>query len=285
MTSDIRKLGSVLGDGLVVVAAGLVLLALLAVVGDVLRHGLGLVDWTFLTAAPTSSGRAGGIGPIIVSTAIVTGIALVVATPLAIGIAILLAEHVPPGDARGRRVRACLCTLAGVPSIVFGLVGNTLFCDWMGLGFSLLAGGLTLALMALPVIAFVAEQAISGAAERLRSGAYALGMTQTRVVMRVILPVALPGIVGGVALGFGRAIAESAALVFTSGYVDRMPGSVFDSGRTLAVHILDLAMNVPGGDPRAYATAAVLMGSMLVVVGGLSVLSRSSQRRMGSLPS
>jgi len=283
MRLDLRKRTPLLGDLLVWCGAAAVMLALLAIVGDVLRHGLGQVDWAFLTESPFSSGRSGGIGPIIVSTMIVTGIAVVVATPLAVGIAILLAEHLPPGDPRARRVRACLSTLAGVPSIVFGLVGNTLFCDWLGMGFSLLSGGLTLALMALPIIAFVAEQSISGAAESLRPGAYALGMTQTRVVTRVILPVALPGIVGGVALGLGRAIAESAALVFTSGYVDRMPGSLFDSGRTLAVHILDLAMNVPGGDARAYATAAVLLASMLLVVGGLTAFSHASQRRMGTL--
>lgn len=284
MRLERRLFASIVSGGLVWGAAALVSVSFVAIVADVLRHGLTQIDFAFLTTGPLKSGRAGGIAPIIVSTAVVVAIALAVATPIAVGAAVLLAEHLPANASSARRIRTCLGTLAGVPSVVFGLVGNALFCEWMGLGFSLLAGGLTLSLMVLPVIAFVAEQAISGAAQSVRAGAYALGMAQSRVVFRVILPVALPGILGGVALGFGRAIAESAALVFTSGYVDRMPGSVFDSGRTLAVHIFDLAMNIPGGDTRAYATAAVLVASMLVAVAAFSALERASHRRFGSTP-
>jgi phosphate transport system permease protein len=99
--------------------------------------------------------------------------------------------------------------------------------------------------------------------------------------LHVILPVALPGVIAGVALGFGRAVAESAALIFTSGYVDRMPGSWFDSGRTLAVHILDMSMNVPGGDARAHATATVLLMSMLIVVVFLALLHGLARRKYG----
>lgn len=284
MRAERRLLASVVFGGLVWGAAALVLVSFVAIVGDVLRHGLMQVDLAFLTTGPLKSGRAGGIAPILVSTAVVVAIALAVAAPVAVGAAVLLAEHLPPNDPSARRIRTCLGTLAGVPSVVFGLVGNALFCEWMGLGFSLLAGGLTLSLMVLPVIAFVAEQAISGAAEGVRAGAYALGMAQSRVILRVILPAALPGVLGGVALGFGRAITESAALVFTSGYVDRMPDSVFDSGRTLAVHIFDLAMNIPGGDARAYATGAVLLASMLLAVAAFFALERVSHRRLGSAP-
>lgn len=262
-------------------AAALVIGLLLAIVVHVFWAGLAQIDWTFLTANPLKGGKAGGIAPFLVSTAAVTGIALAVALPLGTGIALLITEYLARDSRTGRSIRMSLAVLAAVPSIIFGLIGNVLFCEWLGLGFSLLAGGLTLAGMVMPIIACVVEQALRGIPFTIRTGAHALGLPAYRVVLRVILPVALPGIIGGVALGFGRAVAESAALIFTSGYVDRMPGSWLDSGRTLAVHILDLSMNVPGGDARAHATAVVLLFSMLIVVVSLALLHTVARRKYG----
>lgn len=262
-------------------SAALVIAVLVAIVLHVLLAGLSQVDWTFLTANPLKSGRAGGIAPFLVSTLAVTGIALLAAVPIGTGIAVLTTEYLPRDSRTGRLVRMSLAVLAAVPSIIFGLIGNVLFCEWLGLGFSLLAGGLTLAGMVMPIIACVVEQTLRGVPLTIRAGAHALGLPPYRVVLRVILPVALPGIIGGIALGFGRAVAESAALIFTSGYVDRMPGSWFDSGRTLAVHILDLSMNVPGGDARAHATATVLLISMLIVVVSLALLHWAARRKYG----
>jgi phosphate transport system permease protein len=262
-------------------AAALVLAVLLAIVTQVLWTGLSQVDWAFLTENPRRGGKAGGIAPFLVSTLAVTGIALAVAIPMGTGIALLVTEYLPRQSRVGRGIRIALAVLAAVPSIIFGLIGNVLFCEWIGLGFSLLAGGLTLAAMVMPVIACVVEQSMRGIPVPLRAGAHALGLPPYRIVLRVILPIALPGVIGGVALGFGRAVAESAALIFTSGYVDRMPGSWFDSGRTLAIHILDLSMNVPGGDARAHATAAVLLLSMLIVVVALALLHWITRRKYG----
>lgn len=262
--------------------AVLVVLTLAAIATHVLARGLPHVDVDFLLTAPRRSGLEGGIAPILVSTAGVTGIALGAAIPVAIGIALLLTECAARDSRMASAVRTCLAMLAAVPSIVFGLVGNVLFCEWLGFGFSILSGGLTLACMVLPIVAVVAEQALRGVPDSARQGGYALGMPRRRIVARILLPTAMPGIVAGVALGFGRAVAESAALIFTSGYVDRMPGTILDSGRTLAVHILDLAMNVPGGDARAYATATVLLASILAVVASLGLLDRLARRRMGN---
>jgi phosphate transport system permease protein len=262
-------------------AAALVLLVLLAIILHVLWSGFSEINWAFLTESPRKGGKAGGIAPLLVSTLAVTGIALAVAIPIGTGIALLVTEYLPRQSRVGRGIRMTLAVLAAVPSIIFGLIGNVLFCEWMGLGFSLLAGGLTLAGMVMPIIACVVEQSMRGIPATLRAGAHALGLPAYRVVLCVVLPVALPGIIGGVALGFGRAVAESAALIFTSGYVDRMPGSWFDSGRTLAVHILDLSMNVPGGDVRAHASAAVLLLSMLIVVVTLALLHGIARRNYG----
>lgn len=259
----------------------LVVVALALIVLHVLQRGIPRLDWEFLISNPARGGREGGIAPIIVSTISVTAIALVVACPLGIGIALLLEESLLPTSALGALIRTCLIMLAATPSIVFGLVGNLLFCEWLGFGFSILAGGLTLSLMVLPIVACFAEAALRSIPPGARLAAIALGMPRWRIVGGVLLPLAIPGILAGVALGFGRAVAESAALIFTSGYVDRMPSSVFDSGRTLAVNILDLAMNVPGGDETAYASATVLLISTTTVIATLFAIERASNNRMG----
>lgn len=261
--------------------AATVIGALLAILGHVIWQGLSHIDLGFLLSTPEKGGRSGGIAPIIVSTFAVTGIALVVSVFVGVGIAVLVTEYLSRDSVLGRLTRTTLAVLAAVPSIVFGLIGNAVFCEWFGLGFSLLAGGLTLAAMVMPIIACVVEQTLRGVPVSARAGAYALGMPRYRAISMVILPIALPGIIGGVALGFGRAVAESAALIFTSGYVDRMPSSWFDSGRTLAVHILDLSMNVPGGEAKAFATATVLVGSMLLVLAVLALFHRVVRAKCG----
>jgi phosphate transport system permease protein len=270
-------------DCLIVGSALMVITGLGGIVAHTLLGGLAHLDLRFILEAPLRSGRSGGIGPIIVSTMIVTGIALAVAVPVGCGIALLLAELLPFTSRIGRVLRLALAMLAAVPSIVFGLVGNALFCEWLGLGFSLLSGGLTLACMVMPIIAFVVEQSLRGLPSTLRASAHALGIPLYKIVLRIVLPAVAPGIIGGIALGFGRAVAESAALVFTSGHVDRMPGSLLDSGRTLAVHILDLSMNVPGGESRAATTSLVLLIAMVLVLGGLGLVRITLARKLGAI--
>lgn len=277
-----ERVSSVLGDLTVRAGAALVVAALIAVVAHVLWSGFSSVSLSFLLEAPSRAGRAGGIAPMIVSTLAVAIIALLTAVPVGVAIALLLAEERALPVRLAKAIRMCLVVLAAVPSILYGLVGNAVFSDALGLGFSLLAGGLTLGLMVLPVLACVAEESIRAVSDGVRRGGYALGMPRRRVILRLILPLALPGIIAATALGFGRAVAESAALIFTSGYVDRMPDSLLDSGRTLAVHILDLAMNVPGGDTRAFATACVLLISTFATVVVLAVIERAGDRPGGT---
>ncbi len=263
------------------IIALLVVLTLALIVFHILQRGLSRLDWEFLLSSPRRGGHEGGIAPIIVSTMYVTAIALAVACPLGVGTALLLKEFIPSASRLVGLIRTCLIVLAATPSIVFGLVGNLLFCEWLGLGFSILAGGLTLSLMVLPIVACFAESAFRGIPETTRLAALALGMPRWRIVTDVLIPLAAPGIFAGIAIGLGRAVAESAALIFTSGYVERMPTSLFDSGRTLAVNILDLAMNVPGGDESAYGSATVLLISTALVIAALFAIERFSNQRMG----
>jgi phosphate transport system permease protein len=237
----------------------LVVALLFWVLGDVVIEGGKHFSWQFLYSAPADAGRSGGIGPILVSTLWILLIALGVALPLGLGVAIWLSEFAHQNSHFANGIGISLDILAGVPSIVFGLFGNAFFSIYLGLGFSLLAGGLTLACMILPVFVRTCESGLRAVNDDWRRGALALGMSRSAAIAHILLPVARPAIVAGLILGIGRATAETAALLFTSGYVDRMPGSLLDSGRALAVHIYDLSMNVTGGDGAAYASALVLV--------------------------
>jgi phosphate transport system permease protein len=249
----------------VIAGALTVALTLGWLVGDLLWHGYGKLSLSFVLDEPLSSGRRGGIGPIIVSTLMIVSVAIAVALPLSIATAVLLVEYAPSGSRAAAGVSLALDALAGMPSIVFGLFGNALFSIWLGLGFTILSGGLTLACMILPILIRTTESGLRSVPSDWRMGAAALGLSRLAALWQVLLPAAASAIIAGLMLGIGRALAESAALIFTSGYVDRMPGSLLDSGRALAVHIFDLTMNVPGGEQAAYASALVLVGLLIVI--------------------
>jgi phosphate transport system permease protein len=265
-------------------AAGVVAALFIWLLADLLRHGAGRLSWEFLTEAPRRSGRAGGIWPILVSTLAVLAIAIAVALPLGLGTAILMVEFMKTGSRSAKYMSLSLDILAGVPSIVFGLFGNALFCKTLGLGFSLLSGGLTLACMVLPILVRTTELGLRMVPPDWRRGAAALGISRGTALVQVILPAAMPAVVAGLMLGIGRVAAETAALIFTSGYVDRMPGSLFDSGRVLAVHIFDLTMNVSGGEAHAYASALVLVAALIVINATALRLSDRFSRGKGLAP-
>lgn len=246
---------------------------------DLVRGGVAHLSWGFLTDSPRDAGRAGGIGPILVSTLLIVSVALASALPLAWSTAILLAEFVPTASWPGRVIRFSLQVLASVPSIVFGLFGNAFFSVYLGMGFSILSGGLTLACMLLPILVSTAEAGLRSVPAHYRLSGAALALSRMAVLFQLLLPAALPAWVAGLLLGIGRAAAETAALLFTSGYVDRMPESLLDSGRALALHIFDLSMNVPGGDAPAYASALVLFILLLLINTSALLLAQAWQRK------
>ena len=264
-------------------AAILVSAVFLMILSTIVWHGAGQVSWEFLTAAPENAGRAGGIGPILVSTGLILFVAIAVSLPIGLGTAILLSEFTPGDSTFGRLVRRSLDVLAGVPSIVFGLFGFVFFTSFLGLGFSILSGGLTLACMVLPILIRSTEEGFRSVPDEYRISAAALGLSKTTTIFRILLPAAAPGLTVGLILGVGRAMAETAALLYTSGYVDRMPASLLDSGRALSIHIFDLSMNVAGGNEKAYASALVLI-SILIVINVVSFhISHNLLRRRISI--
>ncbi|BAZ20997.1 phosphate ABC transporter, permease protein PstA [Kalymmatonema gypsitolerans NIES-4073] len=255
--------------------AALVTSIFLWILSDILWHGIGHLSWEFLTTEPQNAGREGGIASILVSTFLIMGVCMAVSIPIGVGTAVMLAEFTPTDSWFGGLVRRSLDVLAGVPSIVFGLFGNVFFCKVLGLGFSILSGGLTLACMVLPILIRSTEEGFRAVPNEYRLGAAALGFSRTTTLFQLLLPAAVPGLVVGLVLGIGRAIAETAALIFTSGYVDRMPESLLDSGRALSIHIFDLSMNISGGDANAYASALVLLLLLLLINGTAAWIAES----------
>lgn len=253
--------------------AGVIAALFLWLLGDLVWRGAAHLSWSFLVSDTANSGRSGGVASILVSTLLILAVALMTAIPLGLLTAVWLTEYTQRDGKLGEAVRLSLDVLAGVPSIVFGLFGNAFFSVYLGLGFSIISGGLTLACMILPIFIRTSEAGLSAVSDDWRRNAAALGMTRASVLWHVLLPAAAPAIASGIMLGIGRATAETAALIFTSGYVDRMPGSLLDSGRALAVHIYDLTMNVTGGDQAAYASALVLIVLIVSINTGALALS------------
>lgn len=241
-----------------VISAGVLLVVGLAFSGTIIE-GMQNLSLAFFLEHPRSAGRAGGILPVLVSTATVLLLTLAFVVPVGIATALYLSEF-SRGDSRAsRNLRTALDVLTSFPSIVFGLFGNALFCGLLGLGYSVLSGSLTLAVMIVPFFARAAERILRDVDFELRLNAEALGMSRLGAIGFIILPSALPGLLSVLVLAIGRALAETAAVLFTAGYSLRAPESLFDPGRVLSVHIYDLAMNVVGGERNASSSAVVLM--------------------------
>ncbi|MBC7111870.1 MAG: phosphate ABC transporter permease PstA, partial [Methanothermobacter sp.] len=214
-------------------ASGLVtILILIVIIGYIMLKGLPALTPEFLLSEPIDSGRAGGIAPMIVSSIYVTLIAGIIATPLGVGAAVYMAEYATE-ERIVKLIKFGAETLASIPSIVFGLFGLAFFVVFLGLGWSILSGGLVLALMALPTIFQVSQVSIETVPQSYREGSLALGATKWETIYRVVIPAALPGITTGVILGMARAISEAAAVMFVVGSALAMPISIFDPGRPL----------------------------------------------------
>jgi phosphate transport system permease protein len=256
----------------------LTIVILLVIIGYIIIKGMPVINLEFLLADPIDSGKSGGIAPMIVSSIYVTLVAGIVAAPLGVGAAVYLSEYA--GETRlVKLIRFGAETLASIPSIVFGLFGLSFFVIFLGMGWSLLSGGLVLALMALPTIFQVAEVSIEAVPRSYREGSLALGATKWETIYRVVLPAAIPGITTGVILGMARAISEAAAILFVVGSALAMPVSIFDPGRPLPLHLYVLATEGISMD-NAYGTAAVLVILVLIITVLTNTLVERYRKKM-----
>ena len=247
--------------GLVYGAAVITFAVLLFLIAYILINGipnlkLSLFEWTYNSDNVSMM-------PAIITTVEMTLLALVIAVPLGLFTAIYLNEYAKRGNKLVGIIRITTETLSGIPSIVYGLFGMLFFVTQLHWGYSLIAGGMTLAIMILPLIMRTTEEALLAVPDSYREGSFGLGAGKLRTVFRIVLPSAMPGILSGIILAIGRIVGETAALIFTAGTMAQIPG-LFQSGRTLAIHMYVLSgeglhMN------EAYATAVVLLVVVLLM--------------------
>ncbi len=218
--------------------------------------------------------------PSIINTLIYTAFSLLLAVPAGVFAAIYLAEYARRGNAFVRLIRITAQTLSGIPSIVYGLFGYLMFCVYLKLGYSMLAGTLTFAIMILPLIMRTTEEALCAVPDSYREASYGLGAGKLRTVFKVILPSAMPGILSGVILGIGRIVGETAALIYTAGTVADVVTKFSDSGRTLSVHMYAL-MSEGLYMEEAYATAVILLVAVIIINAFSSLIASKISEKEG----
>ncbi|MCI9576388.1 MAG: phosphate ABC transporter permease PstA [Clostridiales bacterium] len=262
------------------VATGLTIAVLLGIILYILVRGIPHLSWSFIANpySETNPDRK-GILPMIINTLYIVGITLLISAPIGICSAIYLTQYAK----QGRLVRAIRFTtevLSGIPSILFGLFGYTVFCTLFRLQTSILAGCLTMTLCVLPTIIRTTEESLLSVPSSYKEGAMALGAGKFRVIMGIVLPCAMPGVLTAVILAMGRIVGESAALLFTSGVSYNMPSGPFshimESGRTLTLHLYQTAREASSEDAMniAFATATVLLIVIFILNRLASLLSK-----------
>ncbi|MEN6390982.1 MAG: phosphate ABC transporter permease PstA [Syntrophomonas sp.] len=277
MYNDIEEKGL---TALYWLAASLIVIILLAVIGYIFMRGIGVFNLDFILSKPGAGGKTGGILTPMLGTLYTTAGALLTAIPIGIGTAIYLEEYAHRRNVFAYIVNLTSETLAGIPSIVYGLFGFVFFVLYLDLGWSIISGSLTLAIMILPTITRTAQEAILAVPREYRENSLALGASRWQTVSKIVIPSAIPGIMTGIILSIGRAVGETAALILTAGSSLGMPGSLADPARTLSVHLYILAMEGISM-PRAFGTALaiVIMILMINYLAGWSMrrLSRSGR--------
>ena len=213
--------------------------------------------------------------PSIFNTVFITFLTLLIAVPIGIFSAVYLVEYAKKGSKLVKVIRVTTETLAGIPSIVFGLFGFLAFVIALGWGYSMIAGVLTLVMMVLPTIIRTTEEALLAVPNSYREGSFGLGAGKIRTIFKIIVPTAIPGILSGVILAIGRIVGETAALIYTSGTVAETATSLTDSARTLSVHLYCL-LSEGLFTNQAYATAVIL----LLLVVGINALSNFIAKKL-----
>ena len=246
-----------------------IVLILFAILGFIIYKGAGAVSWEFITSAPTDGMTGGGIWPAIVGTFYLMAGSALFAFPVGVMSGIYMNEYATNGKVV-RFIRIMTNNLSGVPSVVFGLFGMSLFVNALGWGDSIIAGSFTLALMSLPLIIRTTEEALKSIDDSFRHGSLALGATKLQTIRRVVLPMAFPNIITGLILSVGRVSGETAPILFTVAayFLPQLPGSIFDQCMALPYHLYVISTSgtdIEASRGMAYGTALVLIAIVLVV--------------------
>ena len=247
----------------------LVVAILFVILGFIIIKGGSVISWDFLTKAPEEGMTKGGIFPAIVGTFYLIVGSSIISFPIGIMSGIYMNEYATNGKVV-RFIRIMTNNLSGVPSVVFGLFGMSLFVNALGWGDSIIAGSFTLALMSLPLIIRTTEEALKSIDDSFRHGSLALGATKLQTIRRVVLPMAFPNIITGLILSVGRVSGETAPILFTVAayFLPQLPGSIFDQCMALPYHLYVISTSgtdIEASRGMAYGTALVLIAIVLVV--------------------
>jgi len=259
-----------------------VIVVLALILSFIIVRGISVINWEFLTAMPKDGMTKGGIYPAIVGTFYLVLGSMLFAVPVGVLSGIYINEYAKDGLFK-RFIKLMTNNLAGIPSIVFGLFGMSLFVNTLGFGDSILAGSLTLGLLSLPVVIRTTEEALKAVENSFRLGSYALGATKLQTVRKVVLPIALPNIITGIILSIGRVSGETAPILFTVAayFLPKLPHSIFDQVMALPYHLYVITTsgtNIEQTRPIAYGTALVLISIVLIV----NLLANGLRRYLGN---
>ena len=271
-----RKIFDNLMYGIMALAMSVVIAALLFIIVYIFKSQAGFLRFSFLFSAEN------GILPMIVTTLYVVLVSIAVALPVGIATAIFLNEY-SGNSSLIRILRLAIETLAGIPSIIYGLFGLLVFCRLLSFGQSIIAGAFTLSIMILPVIIRTTEESLKSIPDTFREGSLALGATKFQTIVHLVLPSALPGILTSVILAIGRVIGESAPVLLTVGLTKNMPRTIFESGRTLTIHLYYLTNEAvrPEDFGIAFATASVLVILVVVINTATKIITAKFSKNLG----
>lgn len=261
----------------------LALLALVLIIFFIFKRGIGVINWGFISQMPRSGMTEGGIFPALLGSFYLVVGSILFAAPLGIFAAIYLTEYAKKGKGV-RIIRIGVNNLAGVPSVVFGLFGLSVFVKYFGFGVSILSGAATLAIVILPTIIRASEEALLAVPDEYRHASLAIGATRWQTVKKVVLPAAMPGILTGCILGIGRVAGETAPIIFTAAtfFSMRLPSSIFSEVMALPYHIYALVTTgtMPYKQvPLAYGTAVVLL-ALVLMINLVAIIMRIKFNRM-----
>lgn len=251
---------------------------LFVILGFIVIKGISVISWDFITKMPEDGMTKGGIYPAIIGTLYLIAGSMLFSFPIGVLSGIYINEYASNGWVV-KFIRLMTNNLAGIPSIVFGLFGMSLFVNTLGFGDSIIAGSLTLGLMTLPVVIRTTEEALKSVDNSFRHGSYALGASKLQTIRRVTLPIAYPNIITGLILSIGRVSGETAPILFTVAayFLPRLPHSMFDQVMALPYHLYVLATsgtNIEESRPMAYGTALVL----IMIVLFLNLMANALRR-------
>ncbi len=258
----------------------LIVLPIVLTIVYVVKNGAGQMSVDFITEAPRSGMRQGGIFPAVVGTIILIIGTMLFSLPLGILSAIYLVEYAKD-NLFTRMIKLSVVNLSGIPSIVYGLFGFTLFVVFLRFGTSILAGSLTLAIMSLPVIITATKEALESVPDTYREISLSLGATKWQTIRYCVLPYSIPGILTGTVLSLSRAAGETAPILFTVAafYLPRLPRSVFDQVMALPYHLYVLATQVPNMPSQIIFGTALVLIALVFLMNLISIILRMHYRK------